>query len=296
MIDIRSDNNVFRLRPILKEASLPQYVADAPLDQLGVDVEVPKASFASTADNTLPCHTKAACFVSTLYFDSQRPGLDSKRASEIEAKLASFRKLHAIEDAEIDPARSLVQAAVAPEPTAQEQAYKLAALASRDANAIPAGDLIEASRELKTAGANAERVMQWCVDWPIADLPNHLQTIANNAKVAGFNEFADKMRAETSRKQVDMIPEAARLLNANIPTRTLLSKLAELPRLQNHPLRIANHDIPHEKVQQALPKIASFTDVPVYSDSLRIPRKNWESAIESATIEQQREVLEYIDA
>lgn len=293
MIDIRHDCQLLHLKPLLKKAQLPSYVEEATLDQCGFGTEIPKNAFADVKGQKLPCHTKSACFVSALYFAAQQPSLDSKVAQVVEAKLAEFIKLHAIKDEELSEAVEEVKQAASPGMSPQETANALMLLVNRDENQFKAGELIQAARELKEAGASNQFVDNWSFDKPMDKLGSRVQVIdrangvSEGSKTAAFAKLSPK-------RQTEMLPDIANYLNESMPTKKVREKLAAIPVKDRHDIKVAGVLLPYETARANLSKIAFTTDIPLYSVGLRIPDKGWEDTLESANPEQQRQVLEVI--
>lgn len=294
MLDIRQNPNLSFLQGRIKAAQLPAYT-DVPLDQLGVGETISDSAFADQVARTLPCHTKAACFVSCLYFEAQKDGLDSSTRQRVSAKLASMKKLHDIADEEIEEAldpdymdEEEKKAAI------EKEANRLVTLARRDLNACDAGQLIAACRELKQAGASNSFIDDWTFSKPMKKLAYHVSAIAGGYFSPSQDEFFKKYAELTPAQQLERLPEAASKLNETMDCKTVHAKLASIPTQAQHDLRILDRDVPRNLVQSCLPKIAAMTPLEVYLPGTSLPAVNWDTIIERSGRDTQRQIMEQL--
>ncbi|OYW72174.1 MAG: hypothetical protein B7Z37_25595 [Verrucomicrobia bacterium 12-59-8] len=193
--------------------ALPDYVKSAGIDDLGVSADVPPNGFAYRLHGNplLPCHNKAAAFVSRLYFELQRDQVDSTTARQIDAKLAGFERMFAIDPEEIKTAVNDL-ARVNAELPAQQQANKLACQYGMQPDSIPVETLIGAARELKTAGANNMLINDWSFDRPLLNASREVRKLANLYQCDRMAELANELGKVSPRRAVEFIPKLASLL------------------------------------------------------------------------------------
>lgn len=293
MLDIRQNPNLSFIQDQIKNAELPAYVANAPLDELGVDADnIPASGFASTSDSTLPCHTKAACFVSRLYFEAQRPGLDSSLAEAVDAKLASFEVMHDIQQEELaKPIEAIKQASIQHNPPNMVH-NRLQRLVNRSAEAVTPGEMIKACRELKKAGINSRMVNDWAFVAPMKSLQHHIEVLASNHESEKLASLATEMKTLTPRERQERLPEVADALFSELKmNQKVHKKLAEIPTQASYDLRLAGQEVPRDKVEPALTKVAELCKLPVFGELLQVPLPNWDQVVEQAPIDKQREIL-----
>ena len=81
------------LARIAKVAPIPEFVKQASLDEVAPDEPPDRSLCADLGDGSLPCHTRAATWMS-----AARYALDGKHHPIIMRKLAAFARMHGIED------------------------------------------------------------------------------------------------------------------------------------------------------------------------------------------------------
>lgn len=275
--------------------TLPDYVKNATLDQLGLDTDLPPERYAYQQDGrvALPCHTKAACFLSRLYFETQRDELNSTQLRRCEAKLAAFEKLHAIEPAEIKAAVNSMEQASKQAASPQLLASQAAMAYGKDPNRYPASELVLAARELKTAGASNQFINDWAFDRPLKRAGQQIRLMANQFEDEQIAKLANRADHTPPRELPALMGELAnelqRVTHSNVATQR---KLAELAYHDNLPIRLLDRDIDPRKLLPHLPKIAMLTELPLLREPLRIPRDDWETTLEAAGPAVHRQILD----
>jgi len=297
MRDITSNPNFSMLQHTVDHATLPDFVKEASLDQLGLESEIPTAAYAyrQGVKQALPCHNKSACFVSRLYFEAQRHELDSKLAADVEAKLAGFERMHDIDPELIAPAVNSIRASQLVPLSAAKMASTAAMTYAREPNRWTADQLVTVARELKTAGAENQFVSDWVFDRPLKNAGRQIRAIANQYANEKLAELANQAGNTPARQLPELMPKLAGLLNAVLKSnQSTQRKLAGLEYLDDVPVRIGRFDVPVAKLLPHLPKIAALTNLPVVHQHIRIPTDRWEQVIEQSPPAMQQKILDHI--
>ncbi len=296
MIDVSVDHDFSLVAQTLKTASVPEYVLSAPLNELGVDQVIPDSAYAwHKGDNKFfPCHTKAASFMSRLYFDTQRPGMDSKQAEMIDANLTRLAAVHGIDPADFDEALQTIKQAQSPQDTPDSLAKALNLLTLRDKEAFKPGQLISAARELKQAGADSRLIDQWAFDQPLQNL-NALQALAVTLKSPKLAAFAEELGTMPPREWSSKLPEIAdAIYEKTKSTDATRRKLAAIPTCETADVRLCGQNYSVGSLKPLLPKIATFVDGQVYGALRGLPVSDWAERLEKLPANKQRRIVDLI--
>lgn len=98
LIDFSSDSGRQLLHKIAVKYAIPNYVKTASTDSLELNSEVGSDCAILSPTRKLPCHTKAACWLSHAYYLEQRDHIDSAILPQIERYLAKRAAFWGIED------------------------------------------------------------------------------------------------------------------------------------------------------------------------------------------------------
>lgn len=94
--DATGDTNFVDLHLFSKLYEFPAYVKQASPVETLTPKELPPTAFADPRKRLFPCHTKASCWVSTLFFLEKRATMNAKTAKFVANGLESFAKHHGI--------------------------------------------------------------------------------------------------------------------------------------------------------------------------------------------------------
>lgn len=90
ILDSTSDTSKQDFWRLAKLYPLPDYVKQASQSALEPAETLPTTAYADIVNKQFPCHTKAATYISWLYFLEKRDGLNTKSAELLEARLTNF--------------------------------------------------------------------------------------------------------------------------------------------------------------------------------------------------------------
>ncbi len=296
MIDILEDRDLSVVAQTLKTASVPDYVMSAHLDEFGVDQAIPDSAYAWQKGDRkyFPCHTKAACFMSRLYFDIQRPGVDSKQAELIDANLTHLAKVHGIDPSEMASSLEVIKQASIQQDSPDELAKALNLMVLRDKNAFQPSQLIGAARELKQAGAVGRVIDQWAFDAPLTNL-NALTALAVNLRSPKLAELISELEQLPPRAWSQRMPEVADAIYVKTQSSdTTRRKLAALSYQSQPDVRLAGQNYSQGQLKPLLPKIATFVSDEIYSGLLGMPVADWPERLEKLSENQQRRIVDLI--
>lgn len=91
VLDQVDDRNHQDLHQFSRVYSLPEYVKQASTSQTcEVQPDLPSTAFADMSRRKFPCHTKAACYISTMFFLEKRGGLHPNTVAQVAQRLQKF--------------------------------------------------------------------------------------------------------------------------------------------------------------------------------------------------------------
>jgi len=96
-LDPTGDTNFVDLHLYSRLYEFPAYVKQASPQETLTPRELVNTAYADPRKRQFPCHTKAACWLSTLFFLEKRAGLNAKNATFVRKGLEQFARYHGIE-------------------------------------------------------------------------------------------------------------------------------------------------------------------------------------------------------
>lgn len=96
-LDATGDTNFVDLHLFSRLYEFPAYVKQASPAETLTPKELVNTAYADPRKRQFPCHTKAACWVSTLFFLEKRSGMNAKTAAFVRRGLEQFARHHGIE-------------------------------------------------------------------------------------------------------------------------------------------------------------------------------------------------------
>lgn len=267
--------------------NVPEWIKSAAVTDLIPDEDT-NAQFFADDKRELPCHTKAATFVSSLVFLSN-PTAYSISKNLINSKLAEFRRLHGVDEAELNSLfdemnRSSLTI------TPEQQSQKLASLVMQNANqGLGMFELVQAARELRAQGVNDNFVQSWAFDRPRGNIKQAMLDIALEYGDPVSKKAAYFVQDRSHEEAQAMLCDVLRGIDSRkIGLTKLHTKLASLPVLTDFDVRIAGHDYPATTVVHNLPKIAALTGLQLVGSFLSAPVSGYRQLLESAPRDKQR--------
>ena len=97
VIDLTSDRGFVHFRRLVSSLpELPGFVKEAQADECSEVAELPSHAFADAIGKKFPIHTKAAAFLSYLYFKDQEPSFTKEAAARIRSKFEGAAQIWGI--------------------------------------------------------------------------------------------------------------------------------------------------------------------------------------------------------
>jgi hypothetical protein len=105
IVDAASDVSYKTMFKLAKLIDFPDFVKNAEADDPTTVKALPPTVFADAINRKFPCHTKAATWLSQLYFLNARPQYPTRRASEVQDRISKAAAFFAISES-VDKARA----------------------------------------------------------------------------------------------------------------------------------------------------------------------------------------------
>lgn len=296
MNDVTSNQNLSEIGHILTTAEIPSYVKDASFSTVAGGPEPVENGYALRVDgkHRFPCHNKAACFVSRLFFEQQRNTLAPELVGKLEKKIANFELIHGIEHDEVRPSIALIQKLASTENLQQKTNRVVNRYNSQPDSAKPS-EWIAAAREMKQAGISNSFVDTWALLQPRKDLAKKLAAVCVNHKSHELLDLTRKLSQTSSSNQPLMIGDVADALFDTLGSnRKVASYLHSVPEDPAPPVRLVGQDIDRELLEPKLAQITYATGVQLVSKVANIPKPNWVTVLEGAPSDVQRKVVDLV--
>lgn len=302
--DFQTDTSLQMVARVLsKEGQIPEFVKTASLDEF--EQYQGRDGFALPHKRRLPCHTKVACYLSHLYFGLQQDRLPEYERKLAESRLAYFADLHEIRD-EVQRVPALLR---------QEKPIEVGEVAAKvasNADRLPLADLIRFAREVKASGvkvAAGDYLSAWAFDDHFVDLPRSIASLTANyghtrlfetlwnphSKTASSAEALDSPTPRQLHAAVPEIFESLEETLSNLSRDALRSKIAGFPVYPEHVVKIATGQVYGES--QLIPKLAKLDrllGIELVEGPLNRPKNGWQDALEALSIDQARDVRDFM--
>jgi len=284
IIDFQTDPGLQAVFAHVARPDLPEWVKTASLDE-AIDCKNSQA-YADLIRNRLPCHTKLACYLSHLYYESTKDSLPTNERTTIEGRLKKHAANYDIEQDVTNIAGWFVT-----EPKLAEAVITRRLI--QNVNAFPIQDIILYARDLTAADKSTPESSKFASDWSFdRQFKNLSYEMADLLRRCGKTEMFDSLYGKTAstpltitpRQSAAAFPAMASNVAKLLPTFTPSDLKSEFDKFASYEypvLAVGNQiHLLESEVKKWVNVIDKLANIPLIDTGLPIPRRNWQETFE----------------